>query len=63
MSKDRLETVVAGVGTLIFGIILIIIGIAINDKMWFTASMIITGTVFSVYACQYLAKISKKRGH
>ena len=62
MSKDRLESIVAGVGALIFGIIVIIIGIAINDKMWITISMTIIGTVFSVYACQYLAKIFK-RGH
>lgn len=60
MSKDRLESIVAGVGALIFGIIVIIIGIAINDKIWFTISMTMIGTVFSVYACQYLAKIFKR---
>lgn len=62
MSKDRLESIVAGVGALIFGIIVIIIGIAINDKLWFTVIMAISGTVILVYACQYLAKIFK-RGH
>ena len=63
MSKDRLEEIVAGVGTLVFGIILIIIGLAINDKLWFTACMLICGTVFSVLAVIYLEKIFKKRGH
>lgn len=63
MSKDRLESLVAGIGTLIFGIFLIFIAIIANDKMWFTITMGISGTVFSVYACQYLAKIFNKRGH
>lgn len=61
MNKDRLEEIIVGLGALVFGIVCIIIGIIINDKMWFTASMIIMGTIFAVYACQYLNQIPSKR--
>ena len=56
MTRDKFETIVAGVGTLIFGIFLIILGIVVHDKLWFTVLMTITGTIFSVYALQYLTK-------
>ena len=50
MTRDRFETLVAEVGTLLLGIFLIILGIVVHDKLWFTVLMIFIGTVFSVYA-------------
>ncbi len=64
MTRDRFEELIAGIGTLLFGIIVIAIGIAGNDKLWFMVAMIIVGTMFAIYGGQYLARIkarAKKR--
>ena len=64
MTRDRFEELIAGIGTLLFGIIVIAIGIAGNDKLWFMVAMIIVGTMFAIYGGQYLARTkarAKKR--
>ena len=59
MTKDKLEELLAVALTIIFGVILIILGIAGCDKIWFTVLMSISGATFITLGATYLEK--KKR--
>ena len=54
--KKEIEEKIAGICTLLFGIVLIALGIIIHDKLWFTVLMTSIGTIFSIYALQYLTR-------
>lgn len=56
MKKEIIEEKIVGICTLLFGIMLIVLGVIIHDKLWFTVLMTIVGTVFSIYALQYLTR-------
>jgi len=63
MSKDRIESIVVGVGTLILGIALIVLGaMFLEENKVFTILMTISGSTFSVFSIQYLIKLFLK-GH
>ncbi len=63
MSKDRIESIVVGVGTLILGIALIVLGaMFLEENKAFTILMTISGSTFSVFSIQYLIKLFLK-GH
>lgn len=63
MSKDRLESILALIATLLLGVGLIAIGTAKQDQIWFTILMIVMGVVFIFNAGQYSERISQKRNH
>lgn len=59
MTRDKFEELLAGTLTIILGVILIAIGIAGCDKIWFTVLMSISGATFITLGAIYLEE--KKR--
>ena len=59
MTRDKFEELLAGTLTIIFGGVLIILGIAGCDKLWFTILMSISGVIFITLGATYLKE--KKR--
>ena len=61
MSKDRIESIVVGVGTLILGIALIVLGaMFLEENKVFTILMTISGSAFSVFSINYHSLANNK---
>ena len=64
MSKDKMETLMVGVGLMLFGILMIILAIVKHDQLWFTVVFTAIGTALTQRAYNYLKEnFNKKRGH
>ena len=62
--KDRIETLIVGVGLMLLGIFMIILAIALPAKQWFTVPYTVAGTIFAQRGYNYLKEnFNKKRGH
>lgn len=57
--KKSVEDKIVAVGLLIFGIALIVLGIFLKERIIATVALTICGTIFDVYALQFLSKKGK----
>lgn len=57
--RKSVEDIVVAIGVLVFGIVLISLGIYLIEEVIIGVTLIICGTVFDVYALQFLTRRGK----
>lgn len=60
MSKDRLKTIVAGIATVIFGVVLLLLGIFLRSNPISLVCLVVGAIYFTYCGVRYLYDNSKR---